>query len=455
MGKKDSDRFNKVRKRILADIKPSKEELQETVYLVNKLSSRLKRAVPKDVEIRVTGSISRGTNLKGTADIDIFLLFSTKFKKDYIIKKGLAYGKKALRKGDSFEIKYAEHPYMRLYLNDLGIKADIVPAFKIDNIEKMGTAVDRTPLHTDFINSKFNEKMRDDTRVLKYLLKMNGIYGAEIKISGFSGYLCELLIYYSGSLEKLCEMLPKAKPPIVIGAKKGEEHEATKRFGSSFVVIDPVDNNRNVAAGVSMESLSRAILLLRRLHENPNDDIFLGIRYSSDDVSKKLDEMIARLGLNTYLLKVKSSRKTDDIIWPQARKSADILKTEAEKYGFRIYIDLVFMFRDSPYIFFASPKEEINTRVQKGPSVFMPKAVEDFMKHHKDAKGFTINGECICALVQNKYPAMAAFMYDVSSGKILGKRKDIDFSKCEFFFCEVPENIKETIYIELSRKLSA
>ena len=123
MGKKDSDRFNKVRKRILADIKPSKEELQETVYLVNKLSSRLKRAVPKDVEIRVTGSISRGTNLNDTADIDIFLLFSTKFKKDYIIKKGLAYGKKALRKGDSFEIKYAEHPYMRLYLNDLGIKS--------------------------------------------------------------------------------------------------------------------------------------------------------------------------------------------------------------------------------------------------------------------------------------------------------------------------------------------
>ena len=84
----------------------------------------------------------------------------------------------------------------------------------------------------------------------------------------------------------------------------------------------------------------------------------------------------------------------------------------------------------------------------------MPKAVEDFMKHHKDAKGFTINGECICALVQNRYPTLAAFMYDVSSGKILGKRKDIDFSKCEFFFCEVPENIKETIYIELSRKLS-
>ena len=455
MGGKAADRFNQLRKRILWDIKPSKEELQETVYLVNQLSSRLRKSVQKDVEIRVTGSISRGTNLKGNADIDIFLLFSTKFKKDYIIKKGLEYGKKALRKGDSFEIKYAEHPYVRLYLNDLNIKADIVPAFKIDNIEKMGTAVDRTPLHTDFINSKFNEKMRDDTRILKYLLKMNGIYGAEIKISGFSGYLCELLIYYFGSLEKLCEVLPKAKLPIVIGSKKGDEYEATKRFGSSFVVIDPVDKNRNVAAGVSKESLSKAILLLRRMHENPGEDLFLGVRYSSDDVGKKLDELISSLGLNTYLLKVKSSRKTDDIIWPQARKSADMLKAYAEKYGFRIYLDLVFMFKDSPYIFFASPKEEINTLVQKGPSVFMPKAVEDFMKHHRDAKGFTINGECVYGLVPNKYPTLAAFMYDVSSGKIIGKRKDIDFSKCEFFFCEVPEKIKEALYIEISRKLSA
>jgi tRNA nucleotidyltransferase (CCA-adding enzyme) len=36
--------------------------------------------------------------------------------------------------------------------------------------------------------------MLGEVRLLKKFMKGTGVYGAEIKIGGFSGYLCELLI---------------------------------------------------------------------------------------------------------------------------------------------------------------------------------------------------------------------------------------------------------------------
>jgi len=48
-------------------------------------------------------------------------------------------------------LKYAEHPYTRIHLNDVGINVDLVPAYKIANAEELGTTVDRSPLHTEFL----------------------------------------------------------------------------------------------------------------------------------------------------------------------------------------------------------------------------------------------------------------------------------------------------------------
>ena len=50
-------------------------------------------------------------------------------------------------------MKYAEHPYTKVVLGDRGINADIVPAYKIKDASERGTAVDRTQLHNEFVNS--------------------------------------------------------------------------------------------------------------------------------------------------------------------------------------------------------------------------------------------------------------------------------------------------------------
>ena len=44
-------------------------------------------------------------------------------------------------------------------------------------------------------------KLRDEVRVLKKFMKGIDTYGAEIKVGGFSGMLCETLILNYGSFE--------------------------------------------------------------------------------------------------------------------------------------------------------------------------------------------------------------------------------------------------------------
>ena len=211
---------------------------------------------------------ARGTNLKGDSDVDIFVLFHKKTDPKELVRKGLTYGKKlASGKKDRYEIKYAEHPYIRLFLGELGIRIDLVPALKIDSIEEMGTTVDRTPLHADFINSNLNEKQRDDARVLKAMLKAHNIYGAEVKVGGFPGYLCEILVYQFGSLLRLLDNTALFSLPIMLDPRtknRLSDHNLVKKFNSNFIVIDPVDSNRNVAAGVSPESLAKFVLIARQ-----------------------------------------------------------------------------------------------------------------------------------------------------------------------------------------------
>jgi tRNA nucleotidyltransferase (CCA-adding enzyme) len=370
--------------RMLDEVKPTKEELQESVYNINHLTSRLKKVVPKDVEIRVVGSVVRGTQLRGESDVDIFLLFSKKYKREKITKEGLEYAKKIVTgKGEKYEVKYAEHPYARIYIDSLDVEADIVPAFNIDNIEDMGTAVDRSPLHANFISSRLNERQRDEVRLLKYLLKRNNLYGAEVMTSGFSGYLCELLVYHYGSLWSLLENVSAWELPALLSPKnKAVLHDPSlmKRFNSTFVVIDPVDENRNVAAGVSTETLARFVLLARGFTKKPSVSFFEKQGFASGKSAALLNSFLKRSGLDMYTLETKVPDKSEDIVWPQLRKVMEFIVNHSERAGFKIYLSMPVLFKQRGLLIFFAPQEKFKTRMQKGPSVFIRKAQEEFAK---------------------------------------------------------------------------
>ncbi|MDE1827774.1 MAG: CCA tRNA nucleotidyltransferase [Candidatus Micrarchaeota archaeon] len=449
----------KIYSRVLGDIRPSKLEVESTIANANRTMARLKKIVPKGVTLVVAGSIARSTNLKGDHDIDIFMLFDKKVSHKNLEKMGIEYAKRMVDKksGERFELKYAQHPYARLHLDKIDMKIDVVPAYKIDNIEELATAVDRTPLHTKFINKHFTDKMRDDVRLLKYLLKGHGIYGAEVKVQGFSGYLCELLIYNFGSFNNLLESAVNFKMPLCISPKDKAakaDKQTFEKFGSDFVVIDPVDSNRNVAAGVSKESLARFAFIANKFLQNPDIKIFYGEGFSSSQISKRIESIVKSSGLDLYLMVISVPDKSEDIVWPQLRKASEIIDTQIKKFGFRTYLGHVWIERKKGFIAYLAPRESLPTRVFQGPSVFYgTKSVEGFLNSHKHALAITVEQDRINAIDSNKYPTIGALLKDVASGKVIGKRKDISFKGGKLFVNKIPREYAETAYFEIHGKM--
>ncbi|MDE1851319.1 MAG: CCA tRNA nucleotidyltransferase [Candidatus Micrarchaeota archaeon] len=458
MGASKDKKATALFKGILKDIKPSKVEIEATTANVNRLTTALKAIVPKDVEIRVAGSVARGTNLKGDADIDFFLLFEKGTSREKLVEHGLSYGK-ALAKAEKsrFEIKYAEHPYVRVYVERMGIKADVVPAWKIRSADEMGTMVDRTPLHTEFINGRLAERQRDEVRLLKFLLKKHNIYGAEVKVGGFPGYLCELLIYHYGSLMKMLEAAAAYRLPLVISPdvrKEINDIGINKRFGSDFVVIDPVDSDRNVAAGLSVESLARFVVLAREFVRNPDKRLFYGEKFSHAEMPRYLSAFMKECGLNLHLMVTKVPDESEDTVWPQLRKLSEILDDQVSRYGFETYMSIPYLSGRNGVIAVIAPKSVKSSRLLKGPDIFIRNAADSFMSKHKDAMGFVVRGRTILALERGKYQTIEDMLDGFSSGKLQLRSKHISFKGSKVYSNRVPKELEHSTYYELKKRLS-
>ncbi len=459
MDKAREEKAKRIFRRVLEDIKPSKAEAEEIIANVNRITLRLRKIVPKSVEIKVVGSIARSTNLKGDGDIDIFMLFSKAYKKDRLAALGVEYGKKLVdrKAGERYEIKYAEHPYVRAYFKT-GLKADIVPASKIESAEDLATAVDRTPLHTEFINSHFTDAQRDEVRLLKYLLKAHSIYGAEIKTGGFSGYLCELLVHQFGSLAKLMDGVSTLKLPAVLepGSRKLSiaDENLVKKFGRRFIVIDPVDPDRNVAAAVSEESLARLAIISRKFISRPDIELFYGKGFSSSKAGGLLRGFIENSGLDFFLVVLKVPDKSTDVTWPQLRKMSSLAIDFMKRQGFETFLDMSWIDGRNGFLLIASPKLELNSRLMKGPDVFKTKETSAFVDKHKGSMGFVFKNSTIYSLEKSKYPSMEAILKDVADGRIVGKRNDIDFKGAKVFINKIPEEYSYSTYTELRKAVS-
>lgn len=395
--------IDSISRKVISGIKPTPEDIELQVRYSNDVMGRLRKALPKAVEIVLAGSTARGTQLRGTSDIDIFLLFPLGTKKELMEKRAIAAAKSIVRrhKNESFVLKYAEHPYLRLYLNDFGIKADIVPAFKISDSSEMGTAVDRTQLHNKFIASRLTESQKDEVRVLKYFLKQHSIYGAEAKTEGFSGYLCELLISHYGSFADFIGAASSLKLPLAVDVAGGKEYgpdgeavkAAVKKFGKSFVVIDPTDKDRNVAANVSDESLSRFVLAASKLHSRPVVGNFYAGGHSDAYPARQLLALRKGLGIDIYAVSFKVDDIAEDIVWQQLKKLKGRFGKALSDRNFHALLSLQSLEgKDGIIAFFMNPSVVNAVRVD-GPSAMMALPAAAFMKSHGRDNDLFLEGD--------------------------------------------------------------
>ena len=241
----------------LKQVEPKLEEREKLLNLKDKILNEINNLGITNIEPKVVGSIAKGTFLEGT-DIDIFLVFQ---KGTNLKKEGLNIARKILPNGKEL---YAQHPYLRGEIEDVGI--DLVPCFAIDNSTESISAVDRTPFHTDWVISNISG-LENEVRLTKQFLKAIGAYGANSAIGGFSGYLVEILCIKYGGFLNLVKEMSQWRPPVLI-------NKIDKAPDSPIMICDPVDDKRNVAAGVTLKGLGTAILASKSFIDKPSMNFF-------------------------------------------------------------------------------------------------------------------------------------------------------------------------------------
>ncbi|MCL4345869.1 MAG: CCA tRNA nucleotidyltransferase [Candidatus Thermoplasmatota archaeon] len=359
--------FDYILKRYLPDQneKRFKEQLSEEI--IREVNRKLKED-GIDGDSILVGSQSRGTELRNS-DLDIFIRFSKAYSKEEMEKIGVNIGFDVLPDGVA---KYAEHPYVSGKLQ--GVKIDIVPCYKVEMNSTIISSVDRTPLHTVYMRKVMDEKMRKESVLLKLFMKRQGIYGSELKTSGFSGYVCELIIREFKTFENFIEHVSSLRGRLIIGSR-----EMTGRFNSPVVIIDPVDEQRNAAAAVNETNLSVLKVASKFYLNNPDQFYFTYDEYVDIEIKKARESYIA-------ILRFERPDIIEDILFPQldlARKSVINLCTSKGFHYLNSYVTL-----SSDYMDILIELEEgILAKFEKreGPPAENPNSVS-FINKYRDSK---------------------------------------------------------------------
>ncbi|MEW6329332.1 MAG: CCA tRNA nucleotidyltransferase [Candidatus Micrarchaeota archaeon] len=407
------ERAERVLARVLSKIKPTHAEEKKDEEFSRKLIAKLRAVVPPGVEIEMAGSIAKKTNLRGDRDFDVFILFPKEYTKKDLVTLGLGYAKKAMHP-HHWEIGYAEHPYLRAKVE--GCDVDVVPSFKIYRAGEMLSSVDRSPLHTEYVLKNMGERQRDEVRLLKQFLKRIGAYGAELKTAGFSGYLCELLILRYGSFRELLAAASAEWGEFILIDFKGEHvpEEAKEKFHTNFVVVDPVDENRNVAAVVSRASISKFILAARAFLEHPSEEyFFISLAHAH---KKEIQKRILGRGTEIFYIRFNAPRVVPDILWPQMKKTALSLVKHLEMAGFRVFGWDVWSDDEKECLILIEMETARLPAVRKaqGPPVHFKNDVYDFLKKHGRSLDIWIEDERVLSIEKRKFTHAGEIIRDVA-----------------------------------------
>jgi tRNA nucleotidyltransferase (CCA-adding enzyme) len=310
---------------VLRQISPSEAQRARVEEAARRLLRRVEaEAVKTGLELKVTlqGSVAKGTYTY-PPDIDVFILFPESTTRKELEHLGLRMGK-AVLKGEE---RYAEHPYMHGKFE--GFEADIVPCFAIESPAGLISAVDRTPFHTAFVLSMITEDQIREVRLLKQFMKGIGIYGAEAKVQGFSGYLVELLVLRYGDFRSVLEASK--------GWRRGEilSLEIGRKFDSPLVFHDPVDPSRNVASAVGLDSLAMFVHAAKSYLLRPSIRFFFP-RERRTWTAKRIDQELKERGTAILTMTLDRPDLIDDDLHPQLRKTIEGLKTVLEQGDFGV-----------------------------------------------------------------------------------------------------------------------
>jgi tRNA nucleotidyltransferase (CCA-adding enzyme) len=247
--------------------------------------------------------------------------------------------------------------------------------------------------------------------LLKKFMKGIGVYGAEIKIGGFSGYLCELLILRYMTFLSTLEAFAKCKQKIIIDLEnhyRNRENEINLLFDEPLVLVDPVDRARNVASAVQKTKLYSFVAAAQAFLHHPKVVFF----FPPEAVAMGRKEMAHKLksrGLALVFVVFEKTQTVPDVLWGQLYKSQRSLQKLLKLNHFSVLRDTAWSDEKNlcMFIFEVEDKHVSQAMRHIGPPLDKEEEGRKFVSKYLDNQGVVsgpyIEGDRWFVLLKRKF----------------------------------------------------
>ncbi len=262
-------------------IKPDKEQEKVMKNLAKKILTQIK---VKDAKVTLGGSFAKGTWLKDSHDLDIYVQFNYNKYKDKDISKILG---RNLKRFNPKKVHGSRDYYQ---IESQGKTIEIIPILKISKPEQALNITDISPLHVKWV--KKHKRLNDEIRLAKAFCQAQGIYGAESYIKGLSGYAIEILTIHYGSFKKMLRAVNKWKERTIIDPEKYyKKNQVLQKLNKSktqcpLIVIDPVQRSRNATVVFNKKNYEKFKKIAQAFLDKPSIEFFIRKKTKIADLKK-------------------------------------------------------------------------------------------------------------------------------------------------------------------------
>jgi tRNA nucleotidyltransferase (CCA-adding enzyme) len=361
-------------KEVLNGITPCREERAATFQLVDTFISQLNRSLKKNkcsAEAVLGGSYAKDTWLKGDYDVDVFVRFSLKHRKENLSNLLT----KALKPWKTERV-HGSRDYF--WVHEKRFRFEIIPVLAIKKGSDAENVTDFSPLHVQWVN-KNCKKYKDDIRLFKKFCKAQGVYGAESYIRGFSGHVVDILVgYYKGFLP-LLKAASQWKPKTIVDYYHHFDKKALfvlnrSKIQGPLIIIDPVQKERNSAAALSQEKYDGLVKAAQKFLKKQSKEAFVETEV---DLGK-----LAKLGHLVHVC-AKVPKGKEDVVGTRLLHVFEYIKRYLEDFEIKIAGWRWNKGPEAELWYVVKESKLPAVMIHPGPPLELKEAVAKFKKVHK------------------------------------------------------------------------
>ena len=447
--------YQQIIKEAVERCKPKSSRTKELEYVSQLVKELINKSIntisdSRIIDFSIGGSYAKGTwvaDETDNIDLDIFVKFDPTVDKHEFEDLGIKVGLSALSEYNPY-LRYSEHPYVEAKIKD--IRINVVPCYNVKE-GHWKSAADRSPFHATFMQEHLTDYMRDQVRILKRFLKSSSIYGSQLAVSGFSGYVTEILILKYGSFMNVIKYIATLDHERHLVALHDFESHLIRYFDSKIVIIDPIDARRNLGIAISPQSLGKFILTARSFLEDPSKDYFITTETKMDVA------IIEKIRSNLLIVEFTIGQRSPDILWGQLRRSLNALSKQLEKAAFNVLLNTCITDekKNAAFVFLIEFMTLPPFTLRKGPEIFRNLDTKAFVLKNNLVPYWINKNMKVLTISKRKNLDAKEFVSEILSGGRIeaGLNKEImrDLQGGFDIYCGTDRELSRSIISALSR----